>query len=466
MRVPEQNPYSAPSEDAQDGIDLVLEVQKWGFNSAPAQMYYASLLLALIVVGGIAGRSYNIKGSGLAQYWLLIARSGTGKGIIQKCLAKLFDEVGKTVPAIHDFKGPGHIASGQGLIKWLAAKVYPVCICIFDEFGETLKQMSNPANITARFMREVLLQLWALSGESDVCDPMAYSDPSKNTKPFRAPNLTMIALTVPKKANEAFNTDLACDGFLARNTVLEHLGNIPEPNEAFEWHYRNLPPAIVAGVANLARESLELAHTGQVRNVAVTPEAEAHFQEYAKAVRHSRNSLPDVASELLGRNVEKAWKLAATLAVGCNPKEPTITIEQAQWATVFIDEHTHKLIAKFESGEVGEEAGNQNKQINEIRRILKEYLNAERGKYHNSKCTAKMQGEYVFTHKYLTDRLRKNKAFRGDKRGASNAIKSALEHYFHSGDIVRVSPDAMLKLYNSQAASYLIQEPYAILESQ
>lgn len=461
MRMPERDDNNDTASIAQDEIDLVLELQRWSFNAAPAQMYYASLIFALVFVGGIAGRSYNIKGSGLAQYWLLIARSGTGKGIIQKCLAKLFAILSETVPAIIDFKGPGHIASGQGLLKWLASKPYPIAISILDEFGETLKEMSNRRNVVAQFIRQVLLQLWALGGANDVCDPMAYSDVSKNTNPIKSPSLTIAALTTPTKASEAFTDDIAYDGVLGRFNVLEHTDKIPDLNEAHQLHYEALPYAVQWAAGNLVAESLRLARSGQVRDVEVAPEAELHFSEYAKAVRQRRNSMPDMASELLGRNVEKAWKLAATLAVGRSPYFPCIQIHQARWATDFIDENTDKLIAKFVSGEVGEVAGNEAKQLNEAIRVISEYVHSDFDTYAKYGGGFDMHAQGVITEAHILRRLHGVAAFKNDKKaGPTNAVKRAIKSLLDADELREMPPSQMLEKYGKKPRAYVVADPH------
>ena len=97
---------------------------------------------ALGLVAGIVGRAYNISGTGLNQYVLLLAPTGTGKEAIASGIDKLMAQVIRTVPAASDFIGPGEIASAQAIIKYMS-KGPTSFVSLVGEFGRCPLALGN-----------------------------------------------------------------------------------------------------------------------------------------------------------------------------------------------------------------------------------------------------------------------------------------------------------------------------------
>jgi hypothetical protein len=289
----EQAFRSTAQSQAQGQIDLVHELASWAMQAAPAPMYKAALVFARATVGGIAARSYNVEGTGTNHYFTLVAPSGTGKGIIAKCFSKVVTEVAKTVPCVNDFKGMGHIASGQAIIKWLADKPFPIAICMLDEIGHDLEEMGNPRNIVGKIKEKVLLQMWPLSGAGNVFDPMAHSDKEKNTQPLHSPALTIAGTTTPDQFDQTLSESLAANGMLARLLIVESTDEIPPYNEGHQAAYEALPQRLVSAVADLVARASTLAQQRQVQPVEMTAEAKAHFRLYREAQRQRANAIAE-----------------------------------------------------------------------------------------------------------------------------------------------------------------------------
>lgn len=455
----EQRPYSAPESQAQVSTDLVHDLAVWAERSAPAPMPKAALVFALATVGGIASRAFNIEGTGLNQYFVLVAPSGTGKGIIAKCFSKVISEVALQAPCITDFKGMGHIASGQAIIKWLDDAAHPVAICMLDEMGHDLEEMGSPRNIVGKIKEKVLLQMWPLSGSGNVFYPMAHSDKEKNTNPLYSPALTIAGTTTPDQFNLSLSENLAASGLLARLLILESTDEIPPYNEGHQAAYEALPLAIVNSVANLAARASDLAQRRQVQPVEMTAEAKAHFRLYREAQRQRANATAEgPARQLWNRSHEKALRLAATIAVGRNHIFPCVGLAEAQWATGFIDAETEFQFRKFANGETGEVEGNEAKQIKEVIRVIKEYT-------HNDFDTvaAKYGGHFdmhkqgVIPEAFLLRRLMTLKAF---KPYPTRSIKQAIKSLLEADDLREMPPTQMLEKYGSKPKAYVISNPH------
>src|SRR5690606_21901645 len=140
---------------------------------------------AIALVAGIIGRSYNISGTGLNQYIILLAKTGAGKEGAATGIENLVSAVRPIVPMVDRFIGPSAFASGQALIKVLDEQ--PCFVSILGEFGLTLQQLCDPrANSAQVMLRKVLLDLYNKSGWNKVLRSSVYSDTSKNTKLIRS----------------------------------------------------------------------------------------------------------------------------------------------------------------------------------------------------------------------------------------------------------------------------------------
>jgi hypothetical protein len=69
----------------------------------------------------------------------------------------------------------------------------------------------------------------------------------------------------------------------------------------------------------------------------------------------------------------KALKLSRLVAVGINMFNPVIQVEHLNWAINMVQTDIRQLLKKFHTGQVGA-SSSENKQVEEVARIFKEYL--------------------------------------------------------------------------------------------
>ena len=458
--VPQDNHARSPQ------IDLCAEIIAWALASAPSPMLAAAQITAFLIVGGIAGRSFNIEGTGLNQYWHLIALSGTGKGIIIKCFGRLFAEVSESVKAALELKGPGNLASGPGMITWLADRPYPIAVCVFDEWGSDIDDMANPRSPNGRAKEKTLNQLWPLSGAGNVLDGKAHSDSGKNVGTLESPALAIAGTGTPERFNEVLASSLSNSGLFSRIMIVEHVGDIPPLNDRHQQNFEALPARIVQGLADLASTALTHAHSRRVQPVALTEEAGGRFKAYAEELRQRRNAMGDgPARELSNRNREKALKLAGTIAVGQNWHAPLVTLNMAEWAINYVEHYTNLQAAKFSNGEVGESAGNQTLQEREIIKVIADYLSKPWTicqKYHG---TEEMHRAMVITQAHISQRVYVRKAFAKDPRGPKDALTRTLKSLLEA-DIIREIPHAqMVKDFGKHPRAFAVSDPDIIVKA-
>lgn len=459
--------YSAPSSAAPCGqvINLVSAIANWTVSASPSPLPDAGFITGLAIVGGLAGQAYNIQGAGLNQYFMFWASSGTGKGSIMKCGPRILEEASKHTGEIADSRGPSTLASGASLLSWLNSKPRPLAISWLDEFAPDLEDMANPRSPNGQNKQKVLNQLWPLSGFGNYLDPKAFSDTDKNTKTMRSPCFTLAGTGVANRLNELLVSSIATSGLLSRIFNVEYAGEIPPFNERHKENFRNLPTEIVEGVANLAATAFTLSRNGQVHDIAEAPDARQRFADYAEELRHRRNAMPDGPQrELINRNREKALRLAGTLAVGQNIHAPFVSLELAQQAIDYVELHSGRLLAKFESGEAGREAGNETVQERELFNVLADYTRNswdECSKYHGTEL---MHRQGVITHAHIQQRLYRRKAFYDDPRKAKRAIEETVKSLLVADTLREIPTLQMTQRFGKTAKAYAVSNPDELLK--
>jgi hypothetical protein len=443
---------------------LIGEVANYIRSAAPHPNDDIALAGAIAFMSGVCGKAYNTyTGAGLNQYILLLASTGMGKEAASNGISKLFTAIIASVPAAGDFKGPA-LVSSAGLLKWLDKK--PSVVCIIGEFGYKLKAISSPkANPNDEMLKATLLDLYGKSGAGSVVDPMAYSDKEKNTGVIIAPALTVLGESVPGIVYEAMTDSMVLSGLLPRFIVIEAKG---KRSQLVETAGAVLPdPALVQRLADLCGQSLTLAHQGQVYAVPADEAAKVLFRQFGQWVTDQINSHnSEVQRELWNRAHLKSLKLAALCAVGINPTHPLVTIHEAQWATDLVASQTRNLLAKFDSGEVGEVAGDEVKQLNELIKTIATFINSPFEAYERyGGFTDDMHRDGIVTGTYLSRRLIKLATFRNDRIGATNALNRALKSLLESDELREVPKTQMQAKYGSGSKAYVVANPTRFVKS-
>lgn len=444
---------------------LVGDVARFIYEASPRPVMQISLAGALAFVSGLVGRAYNVSGTGLNNYFMLVAPTGTGKEAIQSGIMKLVHAVAngsEGAPAINDFIGPGEIRSDAALIKWfMKSKAF---LSILGEIGLTISRMSHPnANPHDKAILKVWLDLYNKSGHGDVLNPMAYSDAAKNTEPVQAPSFTMIGESVPEKFYEALDETMVSSGLLPRFVIIEYDGVRAPFNEAASHvqPHENLVRSIKALVAHVNHVNKA---TGGVVNVPYTKEARellTRFDKYADSQINSASA--ETTRHLWNRAHLKALKLAAVVAVGIYPTSPVIDLPCAQWAVDLVSRDIRNLLQRFERGEVGGLGGhNDAKQYADICKFLSRVVRmspaeAER-KY---QIPANLFNAAIFPVGAIHKGCRALASFRNAKMNPTSTINAMVKLMCETGDLQEM-PKSQLAAFNTTQRAVMITNPKII----
>lgn len=429
---------------------LIGELASYFHATAIRPVQEMALAAAIGLAAGVAGRAYNISGTGLNQYLLVLAKTGSGKEGVAKGIGNLMASIRPQVPMVDDFIGPGAFASGQALIRVLDQR--PCFLSLLGEFGLRLQAMNDPrANAAERLLKTVLLDLYSKSGFSDVLRSTAYSDQEKNTKAIRAPAVTILGESTPETFYEGIHAGDIADGLIPRFHVIEYTGPRPHRN-------RNAncapPPALVDRFADLVVTALTVQNNQTCQPIQIQNDALVLLDAFDEEATDALNEAGSQGeAQLWNRAHLKALKLAGLLAVGCDAHNPVVTVELATWAIEFTRKGTEALLAKFFAGEVGI---GDNKQEADIRKVIEEYMSLDAKARKSYKVPKELWEKRLVARDYLWRRCSRLASFYKDKKGAARALDDALRNMVSNDSISLVPAVEAAKHLNTKATLYYV----------
>ena len=462
--VPETSPVSPPIASPPDEIKesvcpslppgLIGELATYIYQTSIRPVPEVSLAAAVALVAGIAGRTYNVSGSGLNQYIVLLAKTGSGKDGASAGIDRLLAAVRRTVPMTDQFIGPSMFASGQALIKVLDER--PCFVSVLGEFGFTLRQMCDPkANSATVMLKRVLLDLYSKSGWNSILRSSVYSDKDKNTKLVQAPNVTILGESTPEAFFDGLDSSHIAEGLIPRFTILEYTGPRPPRNPQCS----GAPSAeLVTRLAELSATSLTMAQNNSCCQVQLDPAAKVVMDEFdAKADHYINEAGSDVDMQLWNRAHLKALKLAALVAVGCNPYNPAVDEATARWSVEFVTREVQGIARRYSTGNVG--TGDHQCE-NDIRRAITTYLAMSPAQRAQLKTPKELRDKPVIPYSALRRKCRLLASFRNDRRGSDRALKETFQTLVENDVLVEVTEPNARRWKGVKAKLYIQGESW------
>ncbi len=415
---------------------IIGELAVYFYQTAIRPVPEIALAAAIAIVSGVVGRSYNISKTGLNQYIILLARTGSGKEGALSGIEHLLAAIRPQIPMAEEFLGPAAFASGQALIKVLDTR--PCFVSVLGEFGLTLQEISDHrANSAQKMFKKVLLDLYAKSGWDRTLRSSVYSDIEKNTKVIRAPSVTILGESTPETFYDNLDQSHIAEGLIPRFSIIEYTGPRPDLNRGAGFP----PPAsLMQKFSDLVAVALTTSNNNTCCPVSIDADGQALLDTFEKrATTIINNTKHSVDVQLWNRAHLKALKLSALIAVGINPHSPTVTKESAGWAIDFITREIESVAARFRDGDVGQ---GDSKQIFDMRRAVKAFFETPNNKlktYGLTKERAELLKRHgAVSHSYLLSKLGSVASFRTDRLGSTAAIKKTIQALLDSGALVEI----------------------------
>lgn len=432
---------------------LVGEMARFIYEASPRQVPEIAIAAAIGLMGGICGKAYNVSGTGLNQYVILVANTGAGKESMASGIDKLMNAVRLTVPTAHGFLGPAEIASGQALVKYI--NTHSCFVSVLGEFGIRLQSISSQnANTHEKMLLRIMLDLYNKSGHHQTFRPSIYSDKEKNVTATQAPAFSILAESTPETFYQVLNEEMVSAGLLPRFLIIEYKGKVPYLNE----NAINVEPPLFLQdqFSSLVAQCETIMHAKKVINVASDDSADKLLRTFQKFATDRVNANDkDFVRQLWNRAHIKALKLSALIAVGCNYFDPIITTKYVEWSIELVVNDIKVLSSKFEQGEVGN-ATSELKQLQFARRIIREYLTIEWENAEKYKADRKMFDDKIVQGAYLSRRLAGQNIFRMDRMGSTIAIKRSLQALMDCDAIREVPPSQLQEKYGTRQKAYVI----------
>jgi hypothetical protein len=463
--------YSSEIGRKQFPLGLLGDVAWYIYCTSPRPLYETALVGALGFMAGICGRAFNFGGSGLNLYLIMIADTGRGKEAISKGISLLTAYISPTCPAIRDYEGPSYIASSQGLSKWLSRNscVYSVV----GEFGIKLRQMADEkAAPHLAMLKADLLALFHKSGRGDTWGASAYANSENNIAPVRSPSFTLIGESTPIRFYENINEDVVTDGLLPRFTIFTYEGDQGELNE----HRGETRPSdsLIQQLGSLVAQASSISARNEVQTVDVSHQAREQLRNYEQHCRRCVNNCDPitglkhstkavgVVTELWNRAHIKASRLAALAAVGCNPYHPCVDDQQATWAINLISAQTFALLARFASGEVGDERDNETLRRSIVVKIIFHYRSSAFDDLPKYGAVGSLHEAGIITQSYILKCINNKAPFRKAPGGATAALRVVIKNLL-DGDELRELSHADRKRFGTTARAYVLSQPLAFI---
>ena len=445
---------SVPGHTITPPSGLLGEIARFIYEAAPRPVPEIALAAAIGLMAGVCGRAYNISGTGLNQYVLLIAMTGAGKEAMASGIDKLINAVTMSVPVAPEFIGPSKIASGQALYKYLANSSQSF-VSIMGEFGKRLDVMSSKtANSAEKQLVIEFLDLYNKSGFGQQARQSIYADKDKNTLSISAPAFSILGETTPDSLYGTLTEEMISDGLLPRFMLIEYKGGRPALNE----HHSAVQPSIVLveKLAQLMANAKTVMANRKVTNVDRTPEAAKMLAKFDKLADSRINTAEkDAIRQLWNRAHIKVLKIAGLIAVGNNFINPVVDVEDVKWAMDIVEHDIKALSAKFEAGEVGKNI-DEIKQFKELQRVMKEFIVSDWDKVKSYCNDQRLHSAKLVPHSYLGKRLPGVAAFKNDKQNPTIAIKRTIQNMI-DGDFIRETPRKdMIEKFGTTQKAYVI----------
>ena len=458
--IPDENELEPDNEVYSIPPGLLGDIAKFIYAQAARPVPEIALAAAIGCMAGVCGRAYNISGHGLNQYTLVIAQTGHGKGAMKHGVSKLFESVKHTLPTVNEFMGPGAIASQQAIVKYMAAGRTSV-VSLLGEFGHTMQQICSK-NAMAHLVgiRQFLLLSYDFSGHGITMEPTIYSDKEKNTKAILSPAFSLLGETTPKIFYDGLHDGLISEGFLPRFTIIEYKGKRVPLNK--DCHRVQPSYELIEAFANLCAYSISLNTENKVIQVELDSEAKKIFKALeVKCDNEINASDEDTNHQLWNRVALKSMKLASLVAVGINPINPIIDANSANWAINLIVNDVQNLIARFETGEVGED-NDEHTQLKKVIEVVKKFVLSPFSQVEKyASGLSHLHSERIIPYSYIQRNLGAVAVFRRDRLGSRTALKRAIDTLIERGDITEVSRKVLSDKYHTTSRSFMISNPRA-----
>ena len=437
---------------------LVGELAQFIYHASYRPVVEIAVAGALTIASGLFGRQFNVSNTGLNLYVVLLAETGRGKEAAAAGADLLMAAIRAKMPGVDRYQGPGHIASGQALVKHLANN--PNCFSFLGEFGHLLKIITSDRASGADIRtKQVLLDIFAKSGKHQSLKSSIYSDTDKNTAVVSAPCFSFMGDTTPDNYYSSVSSALISEGLIPRFLTISYDGPRVPLNTAAVM---SPAPQLVDKLTTVLTVLFNMAASNTFCDVAISGEAQIALDLFNTECDAKINAGGNLI-EMWNRAHLKAMRVAAILAVGRDIAAPVMSKADVDWALGLIEREMTALATRFAQEDVGD---GEDRQSGAVIRATRHYLTlSEKSKASTYKVSAALLDKpELIPYGYYRRLLKHHAAFKNDRRGFVAALKSTLQDAVELGELQRLSDQQIteISLNAKHASTPLRSEIYTL----
>lgn len=325
---------------------------RWVNATSPRAQPAFAVSTALALGATVCGRRYRTTRNNFSSLYLVhVGKSGSGKEHARTAIYSAL-----TAAEWPQLIGGNGFSSDSAVISSLLLQ--PSHITIIDEIGALLGNIQAEGAYMARSAVTSLVEAWGnLHGSMR---PKSLSMLSATRDQIDAalkrvvhnPALTLLGMTTPRTFYGALTESSIEGGFLSRLLIIEtdigrQMPGVPSnefvPAVVVDWI--KAVRTHQASRGNLAAVDAGPDAVPTFTEVPIDRAAQSVFDDYMRETITSADDLEQEGmAELEVRSVEKAMRIAMSLAVSSDPFAPTITRMEAEWAVAYVNHWTARTV--------------------------------------------------------------------------------------------------------------------------
>jgi hypothetical protein len=415
---------------------------------------------ALAVAAGLFGRCYNISGTGLNTYLMMLAPSGSGKSALSKNPENLMTMLERShgVIGARNFVMSKRFTHENAMFQEFKERSQ-FCQCL-SEFGKVFKNMVSETNGGGALatVRECMTDMFSKSGQFDVAGGMRYATAERSVDLGYPVGYSFLGESVPEPFFESITPDMFTDGFMSRFLIMHYEGTVP-----YDTVYQGAePPAhllnhLIQATTGVTRALMDI-NSVAVTQVGMDVASGKWFADFSRECTDKVNEYSEapVIASLWTRANLKVLKIAALLATMDSPSRPEINRSHIDWAYDFILRHNYIVFNAMRSGKMAN--ASENESLDTLRDILMGFytyegnLNAYHAKAEQMKANGHVPWGYV---QRIASRRASFKSTTSFKK-PTQLVREALEELKRSGHVRQLTRQEVMDTYNTNAEVYQV----------
>ena len=322
---------------------LVGKIADWIVETSDFQQPLLAIGAALVTIGAVAGR--HLAGpsrSGTHLYIIGVAPTGAGKDRPMSAINELL-----LAAKLSHLIGPGRFTSESAIINTVARS--PSCVCAIDEFGSFLaKGRSRNASTHEQGISALLRTLYTSSFK-----PVATQERAgEQFKMLHSPSMSIFGTSTLEELYSALGSAETTNGLLNRFMILENpvrpqrikaANDSPDPPQeiidglrAIYWRLGDLGSGPYHGAGDIPCPPPQIVPWRDEL-------AELAYDELHQAIRERMDKEPE-NEKFFVRTAEMAIRMATIRAIGIDPRDPRVTVDDMNWGIAMAMNSAHAMI--------------------------------------------------------------------------------------------------------------------------